>query len=162
MKKTILIFLAPLLLVGFNGCKASEKEDVDTFIQKDFKNYVTDNRKLILEANKDVKQEPALKEIIFKNTFVKVRAAQSLLNDEYGNWLTGLDKNKFDYTDLNDVCWLTVYMQNYINNMDEQYKANITEDTKKSVKQLYEARYEIIKLRDSKEKSLATFQQVCK
>jgi uncharacterized protein YcfL len=53
MKKTILIFLAPLLLVGFNGCKASEKEDVDTFIQKDFKNYVTDNRKLILEANKD-------------------------------------------------------------------------------------------------------------
>lgn len=120
-------------MVGFNECKASEKEDVDTFIQKDFKNYVTDNRKLILEANKDVKQEPALKEIIFKNTFVKVRTAQSLLNDEYGNWLTGLDKNKFDYTDLKDVCWLTVYMQNYINNMDEQYKANITEDTQKSV-----------------------------
>ncbi len=117
---------------------------------------------MILEANKDIKQEPALKEIIFKNTFVKVRTAQSLLNDEYGNWLTGLDKNKFDYTDLNDVCWLTVYMQNYINNMDERYKANITEDTKKSVKQLYEARNEIIKLRDSKDKSLATFQQVCK
>jgi hypothetical protein len=53
-------------------------------------------------------------------------------------------------------------MQNYINNMDERYKANITEDTKKSVKQLYEARNEIIKLRDSKDKSLATFQKVCK
>lgn len=44
----------------------------------------------------------------------------------------------------------------------EQYKANITEDTKKSVKQLYDARNEIIKLRDSKDKSLATFHQICK
>lgn len=46
--------------------------------------------------------------------------------------------------------------------LTEQYKANITEDTKKSVKQLYEARNEIIKLRDSKDKSLATFHQICK
>ncbi|ATZ67757.1 MULTISPECIES: hypothetical protein [Acinetobacter] len=162
MKKSILIFLMPLLLFSFNGCKASEKDEIDIFIQKDFKNYLRDNRKLILEANKDVKLEPALKEIIFKNTFVKLKTAQSLLDDEYGNWLEGLGKNGFDYTDFNDICWMTIYMQNYINNMDENYKSNITDDTRKSVNHLYEARDEIIKLRDNKDKALASSQQTCK
>lgn len=159
MRKSILVILA--FILGMNGCVASDKDDIDNFIKNDFKNYLTDNRKLIPEANKNVKIEPNLKEILFKNTFVKVKTAQSLLDGEYNNWLVGLDKNNFDYTDLNTICWMTVYMQNYIKNMDDLYRKNITEDTRKSVQQFYDMKNKIIKLRDSKDQTLKNFVQVC-
>ncbi|MDC4965900.1 hypothetical protein OHW02_13755 [Acinetobacter baumannii] len=59
----------------------------------DLKNYATDNYRLIIEANKNVNNEPALKNSLFNNSYVKLETARSLLNDEYPDWIQGLDKN---------------------------------------------------------------------
>lgn len=159
MKNLILILLFSTL--GISGCKASDKDDIDNFIKTDFRNYVNDNRDLIIEANKNIKVEPAIKEIIFKNTFVKVETARSLLDDEYASWLEGLDKNKFDYTDLNTICWMTEYMNNYVHNMDDSYRKNIKEETINNVKKLYEQKAKIIQLRESKDKTLENHFKKC-
>jgi hypothetical protein len=159
----ISFLLTIILFLGISGCKASNNDDTDSFIKNDFKNYLTDNKKLIIEANKNVKNEPFIKEIIFNNTFIKVRTAQSLLNDEYSDWLIGLEKNNFDYIDFNTLCWMTVYMDNYVNNMSESHRKNITEDTREKAKKLYEMKEEIIKYRDkgNNGKSLQSFVDLC-
>lgn len=151
-----------ILSFGISGCQASDKKEVDNFIKNDFKNYIADNRKLILEANKNIALEPDLKEVIFKNTYIKVKTAQILLNDEYPNWLIGLDKNNFDYTDLNTLCWMTVYMNNYILNMNDANRKNITSETIQSVNIIYNEKNNIIKLRDSKNDSLKYRLKICK
>jgi hypothetical protein len=48
---------------------------------------------LIIEANKNVNNEPALKNSLFNNSYVKLETARSLSNDEYPDWIQGLDKN---------------------------------------------------------------------
>ena len=156
-------YLILLLSLVISDCNASDKKDIDNFIKNDFKNYITDNKNLIIEANKNVKNEPLIKEIIFNNTFIKVRTAQSLLNDEYSYWLTGLEKNDFDYIDFNTLCWMTIYMNNYVNNMSESRRKNITEDTIVAARKLYELKGEIIKYRDKdgKGKSLQSFVELC-
>lgn len=151
------------LFFSLTACKASsDNEDIVVFIKNDFKNYITDNRKLVIEANKDIKKEPAIKEIIFNNTFIKLRTAENLLNDEYNSWLVGLDKNDFDYSDLNDICWMVVYMENYVKNMDSSYEKNMTKDTQTSVKNFYEMKPKIIELRDSKDQAAKPLVEVCK
>lgn len=160
MKKNILLLF---LFFNLTSCQASsDKNDIDTFIKQDIRNYITDNHRLIVEANKEIRVEPALKEIIFKNTFVKLKTAESLLNDEYGNWLIGLKKNDLDFDELNSICWMVVYMDNYVKNMDNNYEKNIIEDTKKSVEKFYRMKGEIIKLRDSNKRESNSSDEKCR
>ncbi len=91
------ITLIPILLLSclfLTSCKAStDKEDIDNYVKVDLKNYATDNYRLIIEANKNVNNEPALKNSLFNNSYVKLETARSLSNDEYPDWIQGLDKN---------------------------------------------------------------------
>lgn len=159
------ITLIPILLLSclfLTSCKAStDKEDLDNYVKVDLKNYATDNYRLIIEANKNVNNEPALKNSLFNNSYVKLETARSLLNDEYPDWVQGLDKNGYDYGDLNTICLMTVFMENYVNKVEGTYKSQLKNETVNDVHSLYGERKKIIKLRDSKDKTARNFVEVC-
>lgn len=159
------ITLIPILLLSclfLTSCKAStDKEDIDNYVKVDLKNYATDNYRLIIEANKNVNNEPALKNSLFNNSYVKLETARSLLNEEYPDWIQGLDKNGYDYVDLNTICWMSVFMENYVNKVEGPYKSQLKNETLNDVHSLYGERQKIIKLRDSKDKTARNFVEVC-
>lgn len=162
MKLTLIpIFI--LSCVFLTSCKAStDKEAIDNYVKVDLKNYATDNYRLFIEANKNVNTEPALKNSLFNNTYVKLETARSLLNEEYNDWIEGLEKNDYDYGDINTICWMTVFMENYVNNIEGQYKKDLKYETLNDVHHLYNERQKIIKLRDSKDKTAKSFVAICK
>lgn len=159
------IILIPVLLLScifLPSCKASsDKEDIDQYVKVELKNYAKDNYRVFIEANKNFSSEPTLKETLFNNTYVKLETARSLLNDEYSDWVEGLDRNGFDYEDLNTVCWMTVYMENYVNKINDEYRLNIKVETLNDVHHLYKERLKVINLRDSKDKTAKNFVEVC-
>ncbi|WP_284087177.1 hypothetical protein [Acinetobacter nosocomialis] len=160
--KNLIIPILLLSCFSLTSCKASsDKDDIDQYVKVDLKKYATDNYRVFIEANKNFSNEPALKETLFNNTYVKLETARSLLNEEYSDWVVGLDKNGFDYADLNTVCWMTVYMENYVKKINVDYKKDIKNETLNDVHRLYEERKKIIKLRDSKNQTAKNFVQVC-
>ncbi|MNY93245.1 hypothetical protein D3C78_96540 [compost metagenome] len=161
MKMTLIPVLA-ISCLFLTSCKASsDKDDIDQFVKVDLKNYATDNYRVFIEANKNFSNDPALKETLFNNTYVKLETARSLLSEEYPDWVEGLDRNGFDYADLNTICWMMVYMENYVGKIDETYRKDLKVETLSDVHRLYVERKKVIKLRDSKEKTAKNFVEVC-
>lgn len=111
---------------------------------------------MIIEANKNVNNEPALKNSLFNNSYVKLETARSLLNDEYPDWIQGLDKTGYNYGDLNTICWMTVFMENYVNKVEGQYKSQLKNETVNDVHRLYGERQKIISYATVKIKLLET------
>nr|WP_174506218.1 hypothetical protein [Acinetobacter sp. Marseille-Q1620] len=156
---TIFILISSL---SITGCKASEKDETNAFLDNNFKTFLDDDRKLILASIKTIHIDPTVKEEIFDKIYIKVMTTKSLLDSQPKGWINGLDRKGFDYTTLDTLCWATNYLYDYLNNIDDAYKKRISQSTRNNVQNLYQAKQSIIQLRDRKKDAGADFVEKCK
>lgn len=154
-----------LLFLNFviSGCNASDENDIKFFIDHNLKLYLEDDREILLTLNENIDTTPfPVKEAIFDKAYIKIMTAKSLLDNDKNSWVDALNKNGFDYVNLDTLCWSVSYIKTFSDNMDLKYKAKLNQETKNNINNIYGLKKEIIKLRDSKDEALKSTLKLCK
>ena len=155
-------YLILLLSLVVSGCNTSDKKETDFFIDNNFKSFLEDDREIILTLNENKDVAFPVREAIFHKVFIKIMTAKSLLEDNESNWINELNRENFDYENLDTLCWATNYIKNYSDNIDEKNKERLTQSVSENIDILYKFKKEIIKLRDSKDDTLKFRLKLCK
>ncbi|OTG88304.1 hypothetical protein B9T31_01935 [Acinetobacter sp. ANC 4558] len=63
-------YLILLLSLVISGCNASDKKDIDLFVEDNFKTLLEDDREIILTSNENIAFP--VKEVIFNKVLLKL------------------------------------------------------------------------------------------